>query len=168
LTESGTPLQIRAATPQDANFIFAMVLELAAYEKLTHAVDATEKMLGEALFGAVPRVFCDIALWEGEPVGIAIWFYTFSTFRGRHGIWLEDLYVRLAFRGRGCGKALLKNLGARCMAEDLARLEWSVLDWNTPSIDFYRAMGAILLDDWTQCRCEGAALARLAERRETA
>jgi len=166
LTEQGSP-QIRAATPQDAGFIFAMVQELADYEKLTHAVDATAETLESALFGPAPRVFCDIALWNGEAVGIAIWFYNFSTFRGRHGIWLEDLYVRPAFRGRGCGKALLQNLGARCVAEDLARLEWSVLDWNMPSIAFYKSMGAILLDEWTQCRCEGEALLRLAKSGQT-
>jgi len=162
-TVSQPSLTIRAATLADTGFIFAMVCELAAYEKLTHAVDATQDMLHEALFGTAPRVFCDLALWDGEPVGIAIWFYNFSTFRGRHGLWLEDLYVRPAFRGRGCGKALLQNLGARCVRENLARLEWSVLDWNAPSIAFYKAIGAILLDEWTQCRCEGEALARLAK-----
>lgn len=156
------PIHIRPAAPADADQIFALVTELAAYEKLSAAVDATAETLAQALFGTTPRVFCDVAEQGGEPVGLAIWFYTFSTFRGRHGIWLEDLYVRPAFRGRGIGKALLAGVAARCVSENLARLEWSVLDWNTPSIAFYKAMGAMLMDEWTNCRCEGEALSSLA------
>ncbi len=160
--------RVRPARQEDAELIFALVNELAVYEKLADAVDATVQSMTAALFGAEPRVFCEIVEWAGEPVGLAIWFYTFSTFRGRHGIWLEDLYVRPAFRGRGCGKALLALLAARCATENLARLEWSVLDWNTPSIAFYRAIGAQLLDEWTQCRCEGEALASLAQAANSA
>ncbi|MEJ1937043.1 GNAT family N-acetyltransferase, partial [Nostoc sp. NIES-2111] len=96
-------------------------------------------------------------------VGFALWYYTFSTFVGRHGIYLEDLYVRPAFRGHGCGKLLLATLAKRCVAENLGRLEWAVLDWNTPSIDFYRSQGAALMDEWTTCRVTGAALWRLAD-----
>lgn len=155
---------IRPATSGDKDTIFALVQELAAYEKLADAVDATAASLGEALFCQHPRVFCDIAVHDNEPAGLAIWFYTFSTFRGRHGIWLEDLYVRPALRGQGLGKALLSGLAARCVHENLARLEWSVLDWNTPSIAFYKAMGAMLMEEWTNCRCEGDALRRLALR----
>lgn len=162
--ENTVPFQIRAATLADADQIFALVTELAAYEKLSAEVDATPSCLAQALFGSAPRVFCDMAEYDGESVGLAIWFYTFSTFRGRHGIWLEDLYVRPALRGRGIGKALLSRLAERCLSEDLARLEWSVLDWNTPSIAFYKAMGAVLMDEWTNCRCEGDALHKLAAR----
>ncbi len=159
------PIHIRSATPADADLIFALVGELALYEKLADAVDSSAESLADALFCDRPRVFCDIADYEGQAAGLAIWFYTFSTFRGRHGIWLEDLYVRPAFRGRGLGKALLSRLAARCVAENLARLEWSVLDWNTPSIAFYKGMGAGLMDEWTNCRCEGDVLRRLASAR---
>ncbi len=155
---------IRPATPADQDIIFALVHELAVYEKLSDTIDASPESLALALFCDHPRVFCDIATLEDQPVGLAIWFYTFSTFRGRHGIWLEDLFVRPAFRGRGFGKALLSRLAARCLDENLARLEWSVLDWNTPSIAFYRAMGAKLMEEWTNCRCEGDALKDLASR----
>lgn len=155
-------IHIRPAASADAELIFTLVSELAAYEKLEASVDATADDLARALFCAYPRVFCDIVEWEGEAAGLSIWFYTFSTFRGRHGIWLEDLYVRPDFRGQGCGKALLSRLAARCVSEQLARLEWSVLDWNTPSIAFYKAMGAGLMDEWTNCRCEGEALRTLA------
>jgi diamine N-acetyltransferase len=121
-------------------------------------------MIAGALFGPAPRVFCDIAEWHGQPAGFALWFYNFSTFRGRHGIYLEDLFVRPAQRGHGLGKALLAHLARRCVTENLARLEWSVLDWNTPSIDFYKAQGAVMLDGWTTCRVTGEALWRLADQ----
>jgi diamine N-acetyltransferase len=156
-------MTIRSAKPADAALIFALVRELAEYEQLSHAVDATEPMIAEALFGDAPRAFCDIAEWKGEACGLALWFYNFSTFRGRHGIYLEDLFVRPSFRGHGLGKALLANLARRCVAENLARLEWSVLDWNEPSIAFYKAQGAELLDGWTTCRVSDQALWRLAE-----
>ena len=154
---------VRAARPSDAGLVFDLVQELAEYERLSDSVDATQEMLAQALFGETARVFCDIAEWQGEGVGFALWFYNFSTFRGRHGIYLEDLYVRPARRGHGLGKLLLANLARRCIAEDLARLEWSVLDWNTPSIDFYKAQGAVTMDDWTTCRVTGEALWRLAD-----
>ena len=141
--------------------VFALIGELAAYEKLAHEAVATPEMIASALFGPSPRVFCDIAEWAGEPAGFALWFYSFSTFRGRHGIYLEDLFVRPDVRGKGLGKALLANLARRCQREELARLEWSVLDWNAPSIEFYRAQGAELMDGWTKCRVAGQALARL-------
>jgi GNAT superfamily N-acetyltransferase len=156
---------IRPARPDDAALVFTLVRELAEYERLTHEVDATQEMIAGALFGPSPRVFCDIAEWHGEPVGFALWFYNFSTFRGRHGIYLEDLYVRPSARGHGLGKALLGNLAKRCIAENLARLEWSVLDWNEPSIAFYKQQGAVLLDDWTICRVTDGALWRLADQR---
>jgi len=155
---------IRPATPADAGLVFDLVHELAVYERLEADVDATPAMIADALFGSAPRVFCDIAEWKGQPSGFALWFYNFSTFRGRHGIHLEDLFVRPAQRGHGLGKALLARLARRCVAENLARLEWSVLDWNTPSIDFYKAQGAVMLDGWTTCRVTGEALWRLADQ----
>jgi diamine N-acetyltransferase len=158
-----TSLAIRPARPQDAEAIHVLIGELAAYEKLLHEVDATPADIGRDLFGANPRVFTDIAEWQGEIAGFALWFYNYSTFRGRHGIYLEDLYVRPAFRGRGIGKALIVKLARRCAAEGLARLQWSVLDWNTPSIDFYQSLGAKLTPEWLGCRVEGEALKKLVD-----
>lgn len=155
-------LSIRSAQPGEAPLVFAFVRELAEYEKLTHEVDATETMIDAALFGPSPQVFCDLAAWNGELVGFALWYLNFSSFRGRSGIFLEDIFVRPAHRGKGIGKALLKHLAARCVHEGWTRLEWSVLDWNTPSIEFYKAQGAEMLDGWTNCRVSGAALAQLA------
>lgn len=154
---------IRPAVPADAPLIFSLVCELAEYERLGHAVDATEEMIADALFGAKPRVFCDVAEYAGQGVGFALWFYTFSTFRGRHGIYLEDIFVRPEHRGKGLGKLMLAGLARRCVTENLARLEWSVLDWNEPSIAFYKAMGAEMMDGWTGCRVSDAALWRLAD-----
>jgi diamine N-acetyltransferase len=142
---------IRPAVPADAAVIYGLVRSLARYEKLEHKVEATEADIAAALFGPAPRVFCDIAEADGAVAGFALWYYSFSTFVGRHGIYLEDLYVEPALRGRGLGKALLAHLARRCVAEELGRFEWSVLDWNEPSIQFYRAQGARLLDDWTVC-----------------
>lgn len=139
----------------------SLVRELAVYEKLEHEIDATEAMMAGELFAEHPRVFCDLAKWNGEAVGLALWYYNFSSFRGRCGIYLEDLYVRPELRGKGIGKALLTGLAQRCVEEGLTRFEWSVLDWNTPSIDFYKAMGAELMDGWTICRVEGEALNKL-------
>ena len=154
-------LAIRPAVPADAGLVFALVRELAAYERLGHEVDASEAGIAEALFGPNPRAFCDIAEWAGEPAGFALWFYSFSSFRGRHGIWLEDLFVRPAQRGHGIGRALLVRLAARCRDENLGRLEWSVLDWNEPAIAFYRAIGARAMDAWSIRRLDGDALATL-------
>jgi GNAT superfamily N-acetyltransferase len=154
---------IRHAVPAESGLVLAFVRELAAYERLAHEVDATEEALAAALFGPNPRVFADLALWNGEPAGFALWFYNFSTFRGRHGIYLEDLFVRPAFRGHGIGRALLRHLARRCRAEGLARLEWWVLDWNEPALRFYRSLGAVPMDEWTVQRVTGAALERLAD-----
>jgi len=156
-------LSIRRAEARDVSLIFRFIRELAEYERLAHEVDATETDLAAALFGPHPRVFADIAEWEGEPVGFALWFYNFSTFRGRHGIYLEDLFVRPEFRSKGIGRALLRHLARRCMAEGLPRLEWWVLDWNEPALNVYRAIGAIPMDEWTVQRVTGEALQRLAE-----
>jgi GNAT superfamily N-acetyltransferase len=156
-------LSIRAARPGEAPLVLQFVRELADYEKLSHEVEATEAMIDDALFGAQPRAFCDIAEWAGEPVGNALWFLNFSTFSGRPGIYLEDLFVRPAFRGRGIGKALMVHLAKRCVAEGWMRFEWAVLDWNTPALEFYKSISAQLKDEWTICRISGDALARLAK-----
>ena len=149
---------VRPAVPADAPLIHDLICELAAYEKLSHVVDATPEMIADALFGDRPRLFCDIAEWNGEGAGLAVWFLNFSTFRGRHGIYLEDLFVRPAYRGKGLGKALMAHLARRCVAEGYARFEWSVLDWNAPSIAFYESIGADVLPDWKICRLTGDAL----------
>jgi GNAT superfamily N-acetyltransferase len=156
-------LSIRKAEPSDASLIFRFIRELAEYERLAHEVDATEADIAKALFGPNPRVFADIAEWEGEPAGFALWFYNFSTFRGRHGIYLEDLFVKPELRSKGIGRALLRHLAGRCLAEGLARLEWWVLDWNEPALKVYRSIGAVPMDEWTVQRVTGEALQRLAE-----
>ena len=154
--------RVRAAVPGEAPVVLEFIRELAAYERLAHEVEATEQAIDLALFGADPRVFCDLAEIGGQAVGFALWFYSFSTFRGRHGIYLEDLFVRPEHRGRGIGRSLLQKLAARCRAENLARLEWAVLDWNAPSIGFYRSLGAEPRDGWTVFRLADEALGRLA------
>jgi GNAT superfamily N-acetyltransferase len=155
-------LIIRPALPTEAKLILAMVRELAEYERLSHEVDATEPMIAEALFGPSPRSFCDIADWGGEPAGFALWFLNYSSFRGRHGLYLEDLFVRPAFRRRGIARALFAHLARRCVSSGWTRFEWAVLDWNTAAIGFYREMGAELKDEWTIYRVTGPALVRLA------
>ena len=155
-------VRVRAAGPEDLATIHGFILDLAAYERLSHEVEATLADLERDLFGPAPRVFCDIAEINGAPVGFALWFYNYSTFRGRHGIWLEDLFVRPERRGAGAGLALLKALARRCADQDLARLEWSVLDWNAPAIGFYDSLGALTMDEWTTRRLTGAALEALA------
>ena len=125
-------LTIRPAVAADAGTIIAFIKALAVYEKLGHEAKASEADILRDLFGEHPKAFCDIAEWDGAPAGFALWFYTYSTFQGRHGIWLEDLYVDPAMRGKGIGKALLAHLAQRCVTENLGRLEWWVLDWNAP------------------------------------
>lgn len=158
-------LTLRPAVPGDAGLVLSLIRELAVYEKLDHEVDATETMIDEALFAPGATQRCEIAEWDGEVAGQALWFTNFSTFRGRNGLYLEDLYVRPAFRGRGIGKALLARLARQCEISGWPRMEWVVLDWNQPAIDFYRSLGAELAQDWRLCRLDGEALARLA--RET-
>jgi GNAT superfamily N-acetyltransferase len=156
-------ITVRPATPADVAAVHQFIVELADYEKHAHEVEATPAQTHEALFGPAPRVFCELALDGGTTVGFALWFYSYSTFQGRLGIYLEDLYVRPAARGRGAGKALLAALARRCRDEKLGRLGWSVLDWNRPSIAFYESLGARLTDEWTGCRLDGEALAALAK-----
>ncbi len=155
-------LVIRKAEPADSALIFSLVRELADYEKLSGEVDATEQAIAAVLFAKEPRVFCDIAEWDGEPAGFTTWFLNFSSFRGRHGIFLEDLFVRPQFRKRGIGRALLKRLAARCVEHGFVRFEWAVLDWNEPAIAFYRSLGAEVMGDWLICRMGGPALAAFA------
>jgi GNAT superfamily N-acetyltransferase len=155
-------LTIRAARPEDSALIFSLVRELADYEKLSNEVDASEAQIAGALFSQPPRLFCDIAEWSGQAAGFAVWFLNFSTFRGRHGIHLEDIFVRPGLRGRGIGKALMARLAARCVEKGFARVEWAVLDWNAPSIEFYKSIGAQVMDEWKICRLSGDALADFA------
>jgi GNAT superfamily N-acetyltransferase len=155
-------LVIRPAVPADTGLIFGFIRALAEYEKLLHEVTATEADVARDLFGDHPRLFCDIAEADGAPVGFAVWFYNYSTFMGRHGIWLEDLFVVPQARGLGAGKALLRGLARRCEAERLTRLEWAVLDWNAPSIAFYDSLGASAKTDWITRRLSGEALQALA------
>ena len=151
-------LLIRAAVPADSALIFSLVRELADYEKLTPEVDATEQAIAAALFSDAPRLFCDIAEWNGEPAGFSVWFLNYSTFRGRHGLYVEDLFVRPPFRGHGIGKALMARLARHCVEQGFARFEWAVLNWNAPSIAFYKSIGAQVMDEWKICRLSGQAL----------
>jgi GNAT superfamily N-acetyltransferase len=153
---------IRNAQPQDAPLILAFIRKLADYERRSDEVIANEEFLSQALFCSEPKVFCDIAEQNGEPVGFALWFYNFSTFHGRHGIYLEDLFVDPEHRGKGIGKALLKHLARRCIDEGLTRLQWWVLDWNEPAIAFYQSLGAKPMDEWTVYRVTGPELQALA------
>ena len=155
-------LKIRVATVSDAPLILEFIRELAEYERLLHEVEATEADVRRDLFGENPRAFCEIAEHEGRPVGFALWFYNYSTFVGRAGIYLEDLFVRPEARGVGAGKALLRRLAQRCVDAELGRLEWAVLDWNQPSIEFYDSLGASAKTDWTVRRLDGKALTELA------
>jgi GNAT superfamily N-acetyltransferase len=157
-------LLIRAAQPADSALIFALVRELADYEKLSADVDASEAQIAAALFGDAPRLYCDIAEWAGEPAGFSVWFLNFSTFRGRHGIYIEDIFVRAAYRGRGIGKALMARLAQRCVEQGYARCEWAVLDWNAPSIAFYKSIGAQMMNEWRICRMSGNALETFARQ----
>lgn len=157
-----TALAIRAARETDAGTILELIRELADYERLRHEVDASERDIARDLFGPAPRVFAEIAACDGAVAGFSLWFYNYSTFRGRHGIYLEDLFVRPQFRGRGIGKALIANLAKRCLEEDLPRFQWQVLDWNMAAIEFYKSLGAKLTPEWLGCRVEGEALRGLA------
>jgi GNAT superfamily N-acetyltransferase len=152
---------IRPAEPADVPGILALVHELARYEKEPEAVEATEADFRGALFpeGSAPTTFAHVAEVEGGIVGVAIWFLTFSTWTGRNGIWLEDLVVTESARGTGLGRELLETLAALCVEHGYRRLEWSVLDWNEPAIEFYRSRGAVPMDEWTTWRLAFPAVA---------
>ena len=154
-------ISIRPATPADLPLIAELIRELADYEKLAHEVRFDEAVLAAKLFGARPYAEVVIGGLSGIPQGFALFFHNFSTFEGRPGIYLEDLFVRPSARGSGLGKALLSHLAALAVERDCARLEWSVLDWNAPAIGFYQALGARSMDEWTVMRVDGAALDRL-------
>jgi GNAT superfamily N-acetyltransferase len=156
-------LSIRPATPADLPLIAQFIRDLADYEKLAHEVRFDEAKLGEKLFG--PRPYAEVLIGEigGSPQGFALFFHNFSTFEGKPGIYLEDLFVRPDARGSGLGKALLAHLAKLCVERDCARLEWSVLDWNDPAIGFYKGLGAKLMDEWTVMRVDGDALTALAK-----
>ncbi len=157
-----TDAAVREAEPADVPVILELVRELAVYEREPDAVEATEPMLHEALFGGRPAAACHVATLDGEVVGFALWYVSFSTWKGLPGLWLEDLFVRPAARGHGLGKALLQTLAAVCVERGYPRFEWWVLDWNEPSIGFYRSLGAVPQDEWTVFRVDGDALAALA------
>jgi GNAT superfamily N-acetyltransferase len=163
--------QAREARPQDVPAIVGLIRDLADYERAVDEAKATEEQLHEALFGPNPAVFALVidgdgggGASNGELDGLAIWFRNFSTWTGRHGIYLEDLYVRPEARGRGYGGALLRALAAICVERGYTRLEWSVLDWNEPAIGFYRSLGAVPNDGWTVFRLAGASLESLGAR----
>lgn len=154
---------IRSATADDVPLVLEFVKALAEYEKLSGHVTATETTLRESLFGPQPGAEVLLASENDTPVGFAVFFHNFSTFLGVKGLWLEDIFVKPAFRGRGHGKALLLHLARIAHERGCGRFEWSALDWNTPAWDFYRALGAVPLEDWTMFRLTGAALERLAK-----
>src|SRR5688572_19737721 len=155
-------IRIRPATPDDVPLIITFIHELAAYEKLAHVVVTSEADMRSALFGARPVIEALIAVVDDAPAGYALFFPTFSTFLGKPGLYLEDLYVRPAARGVGAGRKLLEHLARIVVERGWGRLEWSVLDWNEPSIAFYRKMGATAMDEWTVFRITGQALQKLA------
>jgi len=163
------PARLRAAAPADLDAIVALIAELAAYERLEHLLEVRSASLRPHLFGERPVVECLVAEVDGAAgaagtpiVGCALFFTNFSTFLGRPGLYLEDLYVQPAHRGRGLGRALLERVGALAVERGCGRFEWSVLDWNAPAIAFYQAMGATVLPDWRICRVTGQALQRFA------
>ncbi len=156
---------IRPAAPGDVPAIHQLIRELADYERSLAEVTATEQDLRDSLFCAEPALFAHVAEYQGSVVGFALWFLNYSTWLGKHGIYLEDLYVSPLLRGRGLGKALLAELAAICVQRGYGRLEWWVLDWNAPAIGFYRSIGAVGMDEWTVQRLTGPALAELAASR---
>jgi GNAT superfamily N-acetyltransferase len=151
---------IRDLAPADVPAVVGLVRELAEYEREPASCHLTAEQLTAALFGPAPALFGHVAEVDGAVVGCALWFLNFSTWRGVHGIYLEDLYVRPEHRGAGLGRALLARLATVCRERGYARLEWSVLDWNEPSIAFYRSLGAVGMDGWTTFRLDGEALSR--------
>ena len=155
-------LTLRPATPDDISQILAFIRELAEYEKEPQAAVATHEDILRDGWGATPRFRCIMAEWDDQPAGFALYFYNYSTWRGHAGIYLEDLFVRPALRGKGIGKALLAEVAAAAVAEGCPRLEWAVLNWNRPAIDFYEFVGASPQSEWTTMRLSGDALTALA------
>jgi len=156
-----TALTIHPATADDIPLILDFIRGLAEYEKLSHLVNATHSDLREALFGAQPGAEVVLGFENGVPVAFAVYLYNFSTFLGRRGLWLEDIFVKPPYRRKGYGKAMLLHVAGIARDRGCGRFEWSALDWNTPAIDFYKSLGAVALDDWTIFRLTGEALAKL-------
>jgi len=161
-----TLIAIRPATPDDVPLIRQLIVELAEYERMRDAAVATDAELREQLFGAQPAAEVLLGEVDGQPAGFALFFHNFSTFLGKRGLYLEDLFVRPQFRGAGLGKHLMATLARLAVQRGCGRFEWSVLDWNTPSIGFYRSIGAVGMDEWTVQRLQGDALHALAARDE--
>jgi len=159
---ANTDSRIRSAAPADVRLILELIRELAEYEKLAHQVVATEEDIRNSLFGPRPAAECLIAEFDGAPAGFALFFHNFSTFLGKPGVYLEDLYVKPELRGKGIGRKLLAHLAQLAVTRGCGRFEWAVLDWNEPAIGFYRSIGARMLDDWKINRLTGEALERLA------
>jgi GNAT superfamily N-acetyltransferase len=157
-------MRIERATECDVPVILSFIRQLAEYEKLSHLVIATEENVREHVFGEHPVAEVLLAYWDGVPVGFALYFRNFSTFLGKAGIYLEDLFVEPRQRGKGIGKALLARLANIALERGYGRLEWAVLDWNTPSIEFYRSLGAVAKDEWTAYQVTGDALLQLAKK----
>ncbi len=151
-------MKIRPARKEEVGIVLQLIHDLAHYEKAPDEVEATEKELLTTIFAEEPRVFCDLVEVDGDIAGMAIWFLNYSTWQGKHGIYLEDLFIKPEFRGRGFGKALLQHLARICEEKGYGRFQWWVLDWNSPAIEFYRSLGAVAMDEWTVYRVSGEAL----------
>jgi GNAT superfamily N-acetyltransferase len=156
-------MMIRPAVAADTQEILALIFELAEYEKAPDEAKATHDQIMESFFGESPKVFCEIVEVDGVIAGLAIWFLNYSTWQGKHGIYLEDLFIRPQYRGAGYGKALLKRLAAICEERGYGRFQWWVLDWNEPAIEFYKSLGAQAMDEWTVYRVSDEALTELAQ-----
>lgn len=152
---------IRPAKENEVGIVLQLIHDLAHYEKAPNEVEATEKELLETIFAKEPRVFCDLVEVDGDIAGMAIWFLNYSTWQGKHGIYLEDLFIKPEYRGKGYGKALLQHLAKLCDDRGYGRFQWWVLDWNSPAIEFYRNLGAVAMDEWTVYRVSGPALKEL-------
>jgi GNAT superfamily N-acetyltransferase len=151
-------MNIRPARRDEVGIVLQLIHDLAHYEKAPNEVEAKEKELLETIFSENPQVFCDLVEVDGDIAGMAIWFLNYSTWQGKHGIYLEDLFVKPEFRGLGYGKALLQHLAKTCDERGYGRFQWWVLDWNSPAIEFYKSLGAVAMDEWTVYRVSGQAL----------
>lgn len=151
-------MKIRPAKREEVGEVLQLIQDLATYEKAPDQVEASRDDLLNTIFAKEPRVFCDLVEVDGQIAGMAIWFLNYSTWQAKHGIYLEDLYIKPEFRARGYGKALLKHLAQICDREGYGRLQWWVLDWNSPAIEFYKSFGAEAMDEWTVYRTSGQAL----------
>jgi len=156
-------LKIRPAKREEVGEVLQLIQDLATYEKAPEQVEASKEDLLNTIFAKEPRVFCDLVEVDGQIAGMAIWFLNYSTWQAKHGIYLEDLYIKPEFRARGYGKALLKHLAQICDKEGYGRLQWWVLDWNSPAIEFYKSFGAEAMDEWTVYRTSGQALKNLGD-----